>query len=78
MQAGKTFSVANLMGLMSPSFRLPFGSDSYGSSLLVSSEYDPWSILEMTSEYLSGSASIVFHCPHLQVWLCMELFFEIN
>ncbi|KAF9785778.1 Gcd10p-domain-containing protein [Thelephora terrestris] len=43
--------------------------------LLVSSEYDPWSILEMTYPYISGSASIVFHCPHLQARLPMEFSF---
>jgi len=40
--------------------------------LLVSSEYDPWSILEMTHTYLSGSASIVFHCPHLQILVDLQ------
>ncbi|KAF9650278.1 Gcd10p-domain-containing protein [Thelephora ganbajun] len=40
--------------------------------LLVSSEYDPWSILEMTCTYLSGSASIVFHCPHLQILVDLQ------
>ena len=67
MRTDKTFSVANLTGLYL-SRRDPLsGSNRRGLRLLVSSEYDPWSILEMTYTYLSGSASIVFHYPHLQV-----------
>jgi len=40
--------------------------------LLVSSEYDPWSILEMTYAHLSGSAPIVFHSPHLQIFVDLQ------
>lgn len=67
MQTGKTFSAVNLMGLFLLRLCPFFNPDTNGPRLLVSSEYDPWSILEMTYKYLSGSASIVFHSPHLQV-----------
>lgn len=40
--------------------------------LVVSSGYDPWSILEMTYTYLSGSAPIVFHCPHVQILVDLQ------
>lgn len=67
MRIGKTFSMVNLMGSYLPRRGLYLGSNSKGLRLLVSSEYDPWSILEMTYTYLSGSAPMVFHSPHLQV-----------
>ena len=69
MRIGKTFSAVNLKGLFLSKLGVSIGSNYRGLSLLVSSEYDPWSILEMTYPYLSGSASIVFHCPYLQVRL---------
>ena len=59
--------MVNLMGSSLSQHGLSSNPDSRGSRLIVSSEYDPWSILEMTYTYLSGSASMVFHCPHLQV-----------
>jgi len=68
MRTGRTSSLVTLKGLSILQPGAPFFSDSRESRLLVSSEYDPWSILEMTYAYLSGSAPIVFHCPHLQVW----------
>ena len=67
MRIGKTFSVVNLKGLSPSQHGVSFVSNSRDFRLLVSSEYDPWSILEMTYTHLSGSASVVFHCPHLQV-----------
>lgn len=67
MRIGKTFSVVNLKGLFLSKCGVSFSSNYRALSLLVSSEYDPWSILEMTYPHLSGSASIVFHCSHLQV-----------
>ncbi|KAG5647727.1 hypothetical protein DXG03_008450 [Asterophora parasitica] len=36
-------------------------------SLIVASEYDPWSILEKLSPYVAGSGSIVVHSPHIQI-----------
>lgn len=36
-------------------------------SLIVASEYDPFSIVEKLSPYLAGSASIVVQSPHVQV-----------
>ncbi|KAJ7597462.1 Gcd10p family-domain-containing protein [Mycena floridula] len=36
-------------------------------ALVVSSEYDPYSIIERLSKYLAGSASIVVQSPHGQV-----------
>jgi hypothetical protein len=36
-------------------------------SLLIASEYDPWSIVETMFPYLAGSASIVVHNPYAQV-----------
>lgn len=36
-------------------------------SLIVASEYDPYSIIEKLYPYLAGSASIVVHSPHVQV-----------
>ena len=36
-------------------------------SLVVASEYDPYSIIESLSRYLSGSAPIVVHSPNIQV-----------
>lgn len=36
-------------------------------SLIVASQYDPFSILEELSPYLGGSASIVVHSPQVQV-----------
>ena len=38
-------------------------------SLIISSEYDPYSIIERLSPYLEGSASIVVHSPSAQVGL---------
>ncbi|KAK7058469.1 tRNA (adenine(58)-N(1))-methyltransferase non-catalytic subunit trm6 [Paramarasmius palmivorus] len=35
--------------------------------LIVASQYDPTAIVERLAPYLSGSASIVVHSPHLQV-----------
>ena len=35
--------------------------------LIVSSEYDPFSIIETLSSYLAGSANIVVQSPHIQV-----------
>jgi len=40
--------------------------------LIVSSEYDPWSILETTYTHLTGSASIVFHYPYLQILVDLQ------
>ena len=37
------------------------------SSLLVASQYDPFSIVDKLYPYLGGSASIVVHSPHVQV-----------
>lgn len=39
----------------------------YLLSLIVASQYDPFSILKTLSPYLGGSASIVVHSPHVQV-----------
>ncbi|PPQ67924.1 hypothetical protein CVT25_000336 [Psilocybe cyanescens] len=36
-------------------------------SLVISTEYDPFSIVERLSPYLAGSASIVVHSPYSQV-----------
>jgi len=36
-------------------------------SLIVASEYDPWSILQKLVPYVAGSGSIVIHSPHIQV-----------
>ncbi|KAF8078954.1 Gcd10p family-domain-containing protein [Lyophyllum atratum] len=36
-------------------------------SLIISSEYDPWSILEKLVPYVAGSGSIVVHSPHIQI-----------
>ncbi|KAF8808114.1 Gcd10p-domain-containing protein [Phlegmacium glaucopus] len=36
-------------------------------SLIISSEYDPYSIIERLSPYLGGSASIVVHSPTVQI-----------
>ncbi|KAF9567796.1 Gcd10p-domain-containing protein [Agrocybe pediades] len=36
-------------------------------SLLICSEYDPYSIIEKLSPYLAGSASIVVHSPYSQI-----------
>jgi len=36
-------------------------------SLVICSEYDPYSIIEKLSPYLGGSASIVVHSPHSQI-----------
>jgi tRNA (adenine-N(1)-)-methyltransferase non-catalytic subunit len=38
-------------------------------SLIVASEYDPFSIIEKLYPYLAGSASIVVQSPHAQVVL---------
>ncbi|KAH9947122.1 Gcd10p-domain-containing protein [Amylocystis lapponica] len=35
--------------------------------LIVASQYEPFSILEKLSPYLTGSASIVVHSPHVQI-----------
>jgi len=67
MRIGRTFSLVILKGLSLPQDCDPSVSNNRELRLLVSSEYDPWSILEMTYTYLSGSAPVVFHCPHLQV-----------
>ncbi|KAF8634897.1 hypothetical protein AX15_000645 [Amanita polypyramis BW_CC] len=37
-------------------------------ALIVASEYDPYSVLEALFPYLAGSASIVVHSPHVQVF----------
>ena len=36
-------------------------------SLLVASQYDPFSILQKLHPYLGGSASIVVQSPHVQI-----------
>ncbi|KAF5385029.1 hypothetical protein D9615_001234 [Tricholomella constricta] len=36
-------------------------------SLIIASEYDPWSIIEKLSPYVAGSGSIVVHSPHIQI-----------
>ncbi|GLB35838.1 putative eukaryotic translation initiation factor 3 62 kDa subunit [Lyophyllum shimeji] len=36
-------------------------------SLVVASEYDPWSILQKLIPYVAGSGSVVVHSPHLQI-----------
>lgn len=36
-------------------------------SLIVASEYDPFSIVEKLYPYLAGSAPIVVQSPHIQV-----------
>jgi len=36
-------------------------------SLIISSEYDPYSIIERLSPYLGGSSSIVVHSPSAQI-----------
>jgi len=36
-------------------------------SLIISSEYDPYSIIERLSPYLGGSASVVVHSPTAQI-----------
>ena len=41
----------------------------FEKSLIISSEYDPYSIIERLSPYLGGSASIVVHSPSAQVGL---------
>jgi tRNA (adenine58-N1)-methyltransferase non-catalytic subunit len=41
-------------------------ADGY-ASLVIASEYDPWSIVETLFPYLAGSASIVVHSPYAQV-----------
>lgn len=38
-------------------------------SLIIASEYDPYSIVDKLAPYLGGSASIVVHSPHIQVCL---------
>jgi len=35
--------------------------------LIISSDYDPFSIVEMLSPYVAGSGSVVVHSPHIQV-----------
>ena len=40
---------------------------SYYSSLLVATEYEPFSVIEKLTPYIGGSASIVVHSPYLQV-----------
>ncbi|KAG5638385.1 hypothetical protein H0H81_000281 [Sphagnurus paluster] len=41
--------------------------DSLPPSLIVASEYDPWSILQKLVPYVGGSGSIVVHSPHIQI-----------
>jgi hypothetical protein len=36
-------------------------------SLIIASEYDPLSIIEMLSPYIAGSGALVVHSPHIQV-----------
>ncbi|KAF8578320.1 Gcd10p-domain-containing protein [Ramaria rubella] len=36
-------------------------------ALLVSSEYEPYSIVEALEPYLAGSSNIVVHSPHIQI-----------
>ncbi len=43
------------------------------ASLLISSEYEPYSIIERLDPYLAGSASIVVHSPYSQVCFCVHL-----
>ncbi|TFK41846.1 Gcd10p family-domain-containing protein [Crucibulum laeve] len=37
------------------------------NSLVIATEYDPYSVIERLAPYLGGSASIVVHNPHIQV-----------
>ncbi|KAG6813226.1 hypothetical protein H0H92_013113 [Tricholoma furcatifolium] len=36
-------------------------------SLLIATQYDPWSIIEKLSPYVGGSGSIVVHSPQIQI-----------
>jgi len=58
-------------------FSLPIETDFLVScSLIVASEYDPFSIVEKLYPYLAGSAPIVVHSPHGQVSRNRDLPFD--
>ena len=44
-------------------------SETMFESLIIASDYEPYSILERLVPYLSGSASIVIHSPSIEVRL---------